>query len=115
MTSADHNQAPSGPLERNHMNRMGYRYQFAEEIDLREVRKTLLLALLATEGLFGHCRVRGDAECFSDESINVIVIDAGTPVGMAVSLIFTAFIAAEFGATAFSIRRVQLLVPSPAA
>ena len=89
------------------MTRIGYRYRFAKDIDLRDARDTLLLALLAAEGLFGRGRVRMDSAWAGDESINVIVIDAGTLVGMTISLIFTAFITAEFGTDAFDVRQVE--------
>lgn len=91
------------------MGRNAYTYRFSERVDLEDAETTLLLAMLATEGLFGRARVRMDAWYAVDESINVIVIDASTPVGMAVSLIFTAFVTAEFGPSAFNARRVQLL------
>jgi len=90
------------------MSRIGYRYHFAKDTDRREAEDTLLLALLAAEGLFGRCRVRMDSAWAVDESINVIVIDAGTLVGMTVNLIFTAFITAEFPASAFDMRQVSL-------
>lgn len=95
--------------ERNNMNRIGYRYRFARNINLTEAKDTLLLALLATDGLFGRSRVRMDAAWATDESINVIVIDAGTLVGMTVSLIFTAFITSEFGPDAFDARQIEML------
>lgn len=94
------------------MNRICYRYRFAGDVDLLEAKDTLLLAMLAAEGLFGPVRVRMDAAWASDESINVIVIDAGTLVGMTVSLIFTAFITSEFGASAFDVRQVETLPTS---
>jgi len=90
------------------MSRIGYRYHFAKDTDRREAEDTLMLTLLAADGLFGRCRVRMDAAWAVDESINVIVIDAGTLIGMTVSLIFTAFITAEFGASAFDVRQVSL-------
>ena len=91
------------------MNRIGYSYRFDRDIDLREVKSTLLLALLAAEGLFGRSRVRMDTAWAGDETINVIVIDAGTLVGMTVSLIFTTFLRAEFGLRAFEVRQVDML------
>jgi len=86
-----------------------YRYRFCDRIDLREARETLTLALLAAEGLFGPSRVRADASWADDESINTLVIDAGTPVGAAINRIFLAFITAEFGADAFDVRRVEII------
>ena len=90
------------------MNRIGYRYRFSRNVDLREARDTLLLALLAAEGLFGRTRVRMDAAWAEDAVLNVLVVDAGTLVGMTVCLIFTAFLTAEFGADAFDVRKVAL-------
>jgi len=108
MTKRNH-PLPSRKTERNHMNRIGYRYRFAGNVDLREAKKTLVLAMLATEGLFGPDRVRKDAAWACDESINVIVIDAGTLVGRMLCLIFSAFIANEFGSAAFDVREVSIL------
>lgn len=84
-----------------------YRYKFGNDVDLEDARDMLLLALLAAEGIFGRSRVRMDSAWSADESIDVILIDASTVVGMTVSLIFTAFVTAEFGAGSFDVRRVQ--------
>jgi hypothetical protein len=92
------------------MIRQAYRYRFSENVDLRDAQDTLLLALLAAEGLFGRARVRMDATWAVDPSINTIAVDASTIVGLTVSLIFTAFITAEFGRDAFDVRRVELVV-----
>lgn len=96
------------------MNGQAYRYRFGGKVNLQDAKDTLVLALLATEGLFGRSRVRMDASWHWDEPINVIVIDAGTLVGLTVSLIFTAFITAEFGSDAFDIRRVEWSQPTTA-
>ena len=90
------------------MNRIGYRYRFSSDVDFREARDTLLLAMLAAEGLFGRTRVRMDAAWVEDDGLNVLIVDAGTLVGMTVCLIFTAFLAAEFGPDGFDVRQVAL-------
>lgn len=90
------------------MTRIGYRYRFDEDIDLEDVEETLELALVATTGLFGGCRTQMDAAWAADESINTIVVDAGTLVGMTVGLIFTAFLRVELPAEAFSIEQVEV-------
>lgn len=87
---------------------IAYRYKFSERIDLDDAQETLHLALLAAEGLFGRTRVHMDAAWATDETINVLIVDAGTLVGMTVNLIFTAFITAEFRADIFDVRRVEL-------
>ena len=90
------------------MIRQAYSYKFKDTVDLEEAQDTLRLATLAAEGLFGRTRVHMDAAWATDETINVLIVDAGTLVGMTVSLIFTAFITTEFGADAFDVRRVEL-------
>lgn len=97
------------------MIRQAYRYRFRDQANLREAEDTLLLAMLAAEGLFGRCRLRMDVAWVIDESINTLVIDADTLVGMTINLIFTAFITAEFGADAFDVRRVETIATFVAA
>ena len=84
-----------------------YRYRFADSDDLQEAQKTLRLAMLAAEGIFGEALVQMDAACVIDESIDVIVIDASTPVGKVVNKVFTIFILREFGPRAFQVMRVE--------
>jgi hypothetical protein len=97
------------------MDGLAYRYRFAPRVSLDEAKETLMLAVVAVKALFGGCRVRMDAAWASDESLNVIVIDAGTLVGMTISLIFTAFAVSEFGSDAVDVRQVRTLASdSPA-
>jgi hypothetical protein len=84
-----------------------YRYQFRGDIALGEAEQTLLLAILAAEGLFGEAQVRMDAGYAIDSSIHTIIVDASTDVGQAVSAIFTAFVLREFGRHAVHVRRVE--------
>ena len=84
-----------------------YRYRFADGNHLQEAQKTLRLATLAAEGIFGEAQVQMDAACVIDESINVIVIDASTPVGKVVNRVFAIFILREFGLRAFQVVRVE--------
>ena len=83
-----------------------YRYRFANHIALSDAQDTLLLSILAAEGLFGSARVLMDAAYATDESIHVIVVDASTVVGQVVSAVFTAFITREFGPNSFNVRQV---------
>jgi len=84
-----------------------YRYRFRENVDLAEAEDTLLLAVLAVEGLFGEAQVRLDLGFAADEAIGVIVVDASTEVGQAVNSIFTAYLLREFGRLSFHVRRVE--------
>jgi hypothetical protein len=84
-----------------------YRYKFREDVDLLEAERTLHMAILAAEGLYGEARVRMDVAYAVDETIRVIVVDASTDVGDAVCAIFTAFLLREFGRQAFNVRGVE--------
>ena len=84
----------------------GYRFRFAEGVRLRDAEDTLLLALLAAEGIYGEARVRMDAAYAVDAPLQVIVIDCATQVGQDVCGIFTSFITKEFGPGAFCVRRL---------
>jgi len=81
----------------------GYRYRFSKGVDLRDAEDTLLLALLAAEGIYGECRVRMDAAYAVDAPLGVIVVDGSTEVGQDVCGIFTAFLTREFCPRAFRV------------
>lgn len=83
-----------------------YRFTFARTIDLVEAESTLQLAILATEGLLGEACVRMETSYNVDAPRCAILVDGGTTAGNAVVRIFTAFITREFGADAFSVRRL---------
>ena len=69
-------------------------------------RRTLQLAILGTEGLLGEACVRMETSYHVDAPRCAVLIDGGTTAGNVVVRIFTAFITREFGADAFSVRRV---------
>jgi hypothetical protein len=90
----------------------GYRFQFKEGVNLRDAEDTLLLALLAAEGIYGEARLRLDAAYAIDKALGVIIIDASTEVGQDVAGIFTSFIIKEFGPGAFIVRPLEQEVRS---
>ena len=83
-----------------------YRYRFRPDVDLESAEETLLLAILAAEGLFGEARVRMDAGYVVDPGLRALVVDASTLVGQAVNGIFTSLALREFGRDAFHVRRI---------
>ena len=83
-----------------------YSYRFKENVDLAQARGTLLLSVLAAEGLYGAAQVRLDLGLAADEAIGVIVVDASTDVGQAVNGIFTNLLMREFGPESFGVKRV---------
>jgi len=84
-----------------------YRYRFEAGIDLHAAEETLLLSILATEGLYGQARVKMDLAYSVDTAIRAIIVGAGTDVGQALNAIFTAFILRKFGSSRVHVRRVQ--------
>ena len=91
------------------MSSMAYRYKFDEKVDLAEAEDTLLLSILAAEGIYGQARVRMDCRYAVDSTIGVILLDASSDVGQDVAGIFTAFLTKEFGPRHFHVCRVELL------
>ena len=82
----------------------GYKYQFSKRVRLRDAEDTLLLALLAAEGIYGRPRVRMDSAYAVDPALRTIVVDSSTDVGQDVCGIYTSFLTKEFSAGAFAVR-----------
>lgn len=87
------------------MNRDIRRYTFRVSIPADEIEETLLLAVLAAEGLHGQARVRLDASYGFDRGKHACAIDAGSEVGRDICRMFTSFAIREFGETAFRVTR----------
>jgi len=82
----------------------GYRYRLLSSRALREAEATLLLAMVAAEGLHGESRVRMDAAYAVDDALCAIAVDTSTVVGEDIASIFTAFLAKELGHNKFFVR-----------
>jgi hypothetical protein len=83
-----------------------YRYRIGRKVSPKDVEETLLLALVAAEGLYGAARVEMEAACHVDPDSGCGVIDASNEVGRDVARIFTCFLIHEFGRDAVEIRQV---------
>ena len=91
------------------------RYTFKRPIPAGEIEETLLLAVLAAEGLHGQPRVRLEAGYTFDEAEHACVIDSGSEVGRDICCIFGGFAIREFGADAFRVSRRDSALTSHAA
>lgn len=89
-----------------------YRYTFQADVPKAEVEASLLLAVIAVEGLHGEAQTRLDAGSALTRKFGPCVIDASTPVGRDLAKVFTAFLRREFGEDSF---RVEALQPIQAA
>ena len=83
-----------------------YRYNFDSKIPFGEVEESLLLAVLAAEGIHGRTQVKLDASFSLDRTKRSCVIDAATEVGRSIVRIFTGFVSHEFGEEAFKVERL---------
>jgi len=86
------------------MGREVLRYSFKDSVPASEIENTLLLAVLAIEGLHGQSRVRIEASYTCDPDLRVCVIDSSSDVGRDICRVFTGFAIREFGETAFTVR-----------
>ena len=83
-----------------------YRFQFLEGVSLQSVENSLILALIAVQGLHGRAQVRLDASFLLEEKKRACVIDVSTDVGKDLARIFTGFLVREFGEERFSVEKV---------
>ena len=83
-----------------------YRFELAQRVDPEEAERTLQLAVLGAEGLFGPAWVRLDVGYRREPGGRALIIDGRTEVGAAVVRIFTSFMTREFGEESFSVRRL---------
>ena len=81
------------------------RFSFDGSVPAHEVENTLLLAVLAAEGLHGPSRVRLETQYCFDAEKRTCVIDVGSEVGRDVSNILAGFAIREFGEDAFTVCR----------
>jgi len=84
-----------------------YTYKFKPEIPMDAVKDSLLLAVMAVEGLKGRTRIQLEARFRLDRIERSCVIDANTVVGDSIARIFTRFLAKEFGEQAFKVKRAD--------
>ena len=91
------------------------RYTFKAPIPAGEVEETLLLAVLAAEGLHGQSQVRLEAAYDFDHEQHACVIDCGSDVGRDICRIFTGYAIREFGEDAFRVSRANRVQAQPEA
>ena len=88
------------------------RFEFGQSVPMEEVEDTLLLAILAAEGVHGQARVRLDAGYHVAEDAHACVVDTSTPVGETVAQVFTGYLIREFGEDAFLVERLDAADPA---
>jgi hypothetical protein len=90
------------------MNPVIYRYRFKPCVALQDVEETLLLGVLAAEGLYGAARIEMDVCYRFDRDRHACAVDAHSDAGRDVARIFTNLLRHEFGADAFEVTAVDV-------
>jgi hypothetical protein len=91
-----------------------YRYEFPSAVAMEDVESSIVLALLAAQGLHGEALVRLEARHHLDIAGRRCVVDASSAAGHDFNRIFASFLLREFGDAGFKVERVNT-DPSPAA
>ena len=85
----------------------GYRYTFYEGASIEAIEDSLVLAVLATESVFGRARVRLEGRFALDREVCTCTVQAGTEVGEHIARVFTGFLSQELEERAFRVERVS--------
>lgn len=80
---------------------ISFRFEF--DTDLDRVEDAVLMALLATEGLYGLPRVRLETGYSLDPKSRSVTIETGSEVGRDAARIFAGIAAREMGEQAFTV------------
>ena len=87
------------------MTREDVTFALAPTVPFGDATDLLSLARLAAEGVHGESAVRLGLEQGGDPESRTITVGASTDVGRSVVLIFTRFLARDFGEESFVVRR----------
>ncbi len=90
------------------MAHTAYRFAFSPDVPVAEISGSLRLAVLATEALHGEAQVCLDVHQHLDAKRRRCTIDADTQAGRDLARLFGNFLRREFGATAFSVERLDV-------
>lgn len=80
-----------------------YVFTFKDSVPMAGVEETLLMAVVAAEGIHGRARVRLDAKYATDVVSRTCTVSAENEVGQGVAKIFTELLVLEIGEGAFEV------------
>jgi hypothetical protein len=81
-------------------------FTFTDDAVLEEARRTLELARLAAESLYGPVFVALDADCRVDLSARTISIDTSSWVGRTLAVLYHGYVRAEFDSATVGVTRL---------
>lgn len=85
------------------MTRTIYSYRFDNRIAMSDIEDALSLAVIAAESLHSRVEFRMEAYMRLDVKAHRCIIDAESPIGLDIARIFTGYLIALFGDTAFEV------------
>lgn len=80
-----------------------YRFRFTDAAPMADVEETLVMAVIAAEGLHGRARVRLDARFSANPAERTCTINADNEVGQDIARIFTELLILEIGTAEFEV------------
>ncbi len=86
------------------MGETSFQFRFGPRVELDEVHDSLVLSLMASEGLHGRTRVQLEANFHLDRDERTCTVQAETEVGRDLVRIFTALLTRQFGEDGFRVK-----------
>lgn len=85
------------------MIRKSYKFIIAREIETRDIRAWLFLAIKAAESIYGEASLkRGFSFCLNTEH-GVRFVDAGSGIGCVIAKVFAGFLSVAYGESSFAL------------
>lgn len=88
-----------------------FQYCFHKSVEMAEAEATLLVAMIAVEGLHGSSAVRMHGRYNFEPKQRMCEIDAGSAVGCDLNRIYVGFLQREFGPAAFTVQQANIPAP----
>ena len=85
------------------MTKAGYTIQFGDGASMSNVEETLLMSVIAAEGIHGRARVRLDAGFNLDHDRRICTVNADNPVGENIARVFVEFLLLDLGEEGFQV------------
>ncbi len=85
------------------MSAIAFYYNFPESVSMANVEETLLMSVIAAEGIHGRAKVRLDAHFEMDKAARTCQVNADNGVGRDICRVFTEFLNLEIGEDAFEV------------
>ena len=91
------------------------RFVFRPNLPRHELESSLVLAMIACEGLHGETTVQLDSGFRFDKQSGVLAIDISSDVGRDLAKVFTQFLRRSYGEGSFRVERLDIAQPAEAA